>query len=1035
MRRAPRRAWINRALIASLVTALVAVPVALGSTSRPQPGQRIDLKALLLATSAADAAPWQAVLEREGVPYQTIMTGAAGAVTDAKLADYATNRAYYQAVIVASEAVVLPAADQAALTKFEQTFAIRQLSGYAYPSADHGLNAPASSGDQGGNVGSLTPAGQLVFPYLKGSVPIDAGSYGYQATPVDAQKFQTLLSGPGNASYLGIYTPGDGRQEMVMTVASNQSQQQSQLLRHGMLSWVTRGVYLGYQRNYLELQVDDALLSNDSWDPATHTTSYDASKAIQMTPADVAAAVSWSAQQKVRLDIAFNGAGAAASPALATAFLANKGSFGWLNHTWDHQNVDCSTQAFIAREATDNIAWASSNGLTIDPGSLVTGEHSGLANSRPGNPGTIDPPDPPTATAQAGGTLAAGTYDYGVTASTPNGETVASTSPATTTATSGTVALSWSAICHATSYKVYRAPAGTTTWSLVGTVTQPPAAFTDAGPVAVSFADTGAAGSAATPPASNTAVVDPYGQNPAFIGALTSAGITSVAGDASKAYPQDPLAVGGPSWPAGTPFTDGPAQVVPRYPTNVYYNTASQAQQLDEYNWLYTAPSGGGGCVPVPNVTTCNAAPVTWSAYVSSVSSIMFGSVMGNDPRPHYFHQANLALNGQADGRVFYPIIDALLARYRAAFQDNAPLVQLPQSQISTTLTRQAQWKANAGGVSAYLQDGRVYVTNTSASPIDVPVTGTTVGDSYGGQSSGWTTVTPGAPLVLEPRDPASTAPPVVTGSPTIGGVLTASTGTWAGTPTIAYDYQWQRCNAQGEGCTGIAGAQAATYTVASADLGARLRAVVMASNTISSVSQARSAATDAIANAPTPTGSGAGTGAGGGGAGQGSPIPPAGPVPPVPGGSSPGVTTGAGSANPPRRTTPRARRHLRLSRVGISRRRMLALSDGRRAGGPPIATRIRWTSSGPAKVRIRFERIVPGATCPASAPRTCPRRYRAVGSIRLAAHRGRGSRSFDGRIGRRALRAGTYRISLTATDARGELARARPLTLTIVGS
>ena len=52
-----------------------------------------------------------------------------------------------------------------------------------------------------------------------------------------------------------------------MTVASNQFQSHNQLLRHGMLNWVTRGVFLGYQRNYLELQVDDLFLGDDAWDP------------------------------------------------------------------------------------------------------------------------------------------------------------------------------------------------------------------------------------------------------------------------------------------------------------------------------------------------------------------------------------------------------------------------------------------------------------------------------------------------------------------------------------------------------------------------------------------------------------------------------------------------------------------------------------------------------------------------------------------------------------------------------------------------
>ena len=52
-----------------------------------------------------------------------------------------------------------------------------------------------------------------------------------------------------------------------MTVACNQFQNHNQLLRHGMLNWVTRGVYLGYQRNYLELHVDDLFLGDDALGP------------------------------------------------------------------------------------------------------------------------------------------------------------------------------------------------------------------------------------------------------------------------------------------------------------------------------------------------------------------------------------------------------------------------------------------------------------------------------------------------------------------------------------------------------------------------------------------------------------------------------------------------------------------------------------------------------------------------------------------------------------------------------------------------
>jgi hypothetical protein len=766
--------WLLGAVLAMMA---VVVPVALAATG-PQPGQRIDLKVLVLAADAGQAQPWQVALQREGVPFDAIYTGAGATsvLSDATLADYGANRARYEGVILATGNLVMTAADQAALTKLESTFGVRQLSDNTFPGADRGLVWSGVSGDQGPDTAALTDAGKALFPYLDGPVPFDAGSWGYPSTPAVGAAFQTLVAKPDGSTLLGIVTHPDGREEMVATYASNQFQRQNQLLRHGIVSWLTRGVYLGYQRNYLELQVDDVFLGDDVWDPATHTTNYDPAAAVRMSADDAAYAASWSQQRGVRLDMVFNGGGSVlfkqangnTDPLLA-GLLANKGQFGWINHTYDHPNLDCSTQTFIRNEVLDNVNWASSNGLSglLDPSELVTGEHSGLANTRPGNPGTIDPPSLDDVSAQSGGTLAAGTYTYAVTASSANGETIPSTTQETVSA-SQAVQVSWEAICHAVSYSVYRQASGGA-WERVATVPQPATPFTDAGPIIVSATDTGAAGTAAAPPAANGAVIDPYPQNAAFGPAMTAAGVRTVASDASKTYPKSPLSLAGEMWPAGTAFTNDGVTAVPRYPTNVYYNTATQAQQLDEYNWLYTSPPVGN-CTPVAGVTTCNTAPVTWSTYVANEASIMFGHVMGNDPRPHYFHQTNLAQTSTATGGVMYPVVDELLTRYRGVFADNAPLVQPSHTQIAAVLARDTQWQADlaAGRVSAYLLDGTVHVDTTAS--VAVALTGTTVGDSYGAQRSGWATVSGAAEFAVDGSPPPVTPTDTGSGAPAPSG-------------------------------------------------------------------------------------------------------------------------------------------------------------------------------------------------------------------------------------------------------------------------
>ncbi len=972
------------------------------------------MKVLLVSADGTESGfdAWKAELEREGVPYKAFVAyngqTKAATLTDDQLADYAGNHAYYQAVILATGDVghnvtnangtvsylsALTDPEWAALAKFERSFGIRQLSNYTAPTPAHGLSTVGGA-IQDGAVGQLTDAGRSAFPYLKGPVaianddPVAAEAFGYIGTPVAAADWQTLVAAPAGGAYLGIYThPDDGREEMVMTVAGNQNQNHDQLLRHGMLNWVTRGVFLGYQRNYLELQVDDLFLGDDSWDPVTHTTNFDPVAAIRMTPSDVDQAIAWSRAHGIRIDMVFNGGGSelykqdhsVTQDPLADKFAdpAVRGAFYYINHTYDHPNIDCSTAPFIAKEIQDNRTWAAQHGLPLDPAEVVTGEHSGLANSRPGNPGTIDPPFFDTVAATAGGAVGPGTYDYALTASSAAGETTASVVPGIVVAApSNAVTTTFNAICHSVAYTLYRSPAGANAWTRVATMATSPTAPTDNGqsPIVLTLSDTQAAGVAGAPPAANAAAIAPYAQNPNYLQGLALAQIGNVATDASKTYPQDPLNVAGPQWPQGSTFAMGNVRTVPRYPSNVYYNVSKQGQQLDEYNWIYVAPANGGGCVPVTGVTTCRTVPATWQEYVDSETRIMFRHVTGNDPRPHYLHQSNLAdwnpslpETDPLQGGIMYPVIGALLARYEAAYdRTKAPLLQLSPTQIADTLARQDSWATNQPKVTAWLQDGRLHVRNTGTAAIDVPLTGTGIGDVYGGQRSSWTTLGAGAELDLAPSDPANTEAPMIAGTPRVGEKLTASSGGWSGTGSITYSYQWQRCS--GSACANIPGARDATYSVAGDDDRSRLRVVVTAANWISAVSQAVSASTTPVgqdqraAESPKRDESSSGR----------------------PGGKA-------------------LERKLSLTRVRVQPR-TFAVAHRRAPRGTRLdGTRISWRLDRAAKVRLRFER-------------RSGRHWVKVGTITRSARAGTGVVRFTGRFGRKLLAPRRYRVVVSAS-------------------
>jgi fibronectin type 3 domain-containing protein len=102
---------------------------------------------------------------------------------------------------------------------------------------------------------------------------------------------------------------------------------------------------------------------------------------------------------------------------------------------------------------------------------------------------------------------------------------------------------------------------------------------------------------------------------------------------------------------------------------------------------------------------------------------------------------------------------------------------------------------------------------------------------------------------VVAAAPPVNTALPTISGTVQDGQTLTASPGSWSGTPPISYAYQWRRCNSAGSSCSDIAGATNTTYTLTAADVGSTLRVAVTASNAAGS-STASSAQTALVAAA-----------------------------------------------------------------------------------------------------------------------------------------------------------------------------------------
>jgi hypothetical protein len=180
----------------------------------------------------------------------------------------------------------------------------------------------------------------------------------------------------------------------------------------------------------------------------------------------------------------------------------------------------------------------------------------------------------------------------------------------------------------------------------------------------------------------------------------------------------------------GTPFVIGTAVVVPRRPTILSYDAATEAQALDR---LRCAGRTDGD---------------SWEQAIELEAKRIFAAMISNDPRPHYFHQSNLI--GAGDGRgapaLLLGLLDAVLRRYGRCMAPDVPIAQPTLAEIGRLLLTREGWRAVLAldSIRGYTDGARVTIVNSSSAPLEVPLTGTAAGEAYGASNSGWIRVMPG---------------------------------------------------------------------------------------------------------------------------------------------------------------------------------------------------------------------------------------------------------------------------------------------------
>ncbi|MFN8472651.1 MAG: hypothetical protein U0822_10705 [Anaerolineae bacterium] len=603
-------------------------------------GTSIDMRLLVISADGneADFLAIKAFLSQIGIPFDALIATQTP-LTASMLSDGASH-AYYQGIVLCTGNLTYnyPGTKQwqsaftsdqwTTLWQYEATYGIRQVTSYTYPYGypdNYGLNLVTYQDTSTTPLqATLTAAGQQVFPYLNAATPVTiSGAWTYLATVCTAggcgcttncPTVTPLLTTSNGYVIASTASYPDGRENLAVTAANNPYLFHSMLLSYGIINWVTKGYFLGERHANLNVQPDDILIADSTWDPATLTDTTGATR--RMTAADLQAVLNWQngvrAQPNTstfRIEWPFVGAGASGiytPDDLTPAVIANQASFNWISHTYTHQNLDSPTTAFSTTQELqlNDKAATSRLGLTdYFNDSLVQPSVSGLSN-----------PD-----------AFLGLHTFGI------------------------------------KYVV-----------------------------------------------SNTSL--PGWNNPS-----PNAGFYST-------YQPGIL-------------------IIPRHPSNLFYNLATPAQWVSEYNCYY---GPAGACANGKwHYWDHN---LSYAEILDKESDILLAYLLKWDLDPLMFHQTNMVAYDGVHS-LLGDLEDATLAKYNAMV--NLPIRNLQQHQVGIFMANRMAYDASGARATWVVGTG---VTLTTTNAATIPVTGISYGantEVYGGQTISYVSMTAGQTLIL----------------------------------------------------------------------------------------------------------------------------------------------------------------------------------------------------------------------------------------------------------------------------------------------
>ncbi|HET6147955.1 MAG TPA: hypothetical protein VFH68_10530 [Polyangia bacterium] len=330
-------------------------------------GAQVDARILIIATNGQEVelVALRQALGYLGAPFDVLVASTAPPLTADQLAS--GNHGKYNGVILTRGELVYDAGSGAqsaldpgewdVLTTYEASFGVREAAVYVLPDGGYGLGlATQVDATVTPSPATCTAAGRAVFFDVSCDNPISiAGVWTYPA-PVRDQATTTalLVDASGNALASVQQLPG-GREALELSFGQSRFAVHTLQLLHGVVSWVTRGIFVGERQIYFGTQVDDLFIASNVYNSTPHAS-------FRIGAADLQSAHAWQSGRRqkpttgdIRLDMALNAVGTVqfAPDPLTDAALDIGDDFKWISHTYDHRDLTGldyqTTQLEIAR--------------------------------------------------------------------------------------------------------------------------------------------------------------------------------------------------------------------------------------------------------------------------------------------------------------------------------------------------------------------------------------------------------------------------------------------------------------------------------------------------------------------------------------------------------------------------------------------------------------------------------------------------------------------------------------------------------------